>query len=64
MTSPVQSDYRAIVIEANKALERDGKPYRFGFDGIAVCKECGLTWFPGKRYYPFFVCEHNREWMS
>lgn len=55
-------DYHAIVIDANKALARDNEPYRFGCDGIAICKECGLTWFPNERYYP--ACEHNKQWQS
>jgi len=43
-------------------LERDGKPFRFGADGIAICKECGLTLVSNERYYP--ACEHNKEWQS
>ena len=54
--------YPAIVVEANKMLERDGESYRFGCDGIAVCKECGATWFPNDRYYP--ACEHNKEFSQ
>ena len=55
-------NYYAIVASANAVLERDGEPYRFGSDGIAVCKECGLTWFPNERYYP--ACVHNKEWQQ
>jgi len=62
MKSSKLRNYSAIVGEANKMLERDGKPFRFGADGIAICKECGLTWYPNERYYP--ACEHNKEWQS
>jgi hypothetical protein len=58
--SPPKGDYHAIVIWANKCLERDGEPFKFTASGIAVCKECSLTWFPNERSYP--ACEHFKEW--
>ena len=50
------TSYWDAIIEDNKQLEEWGMPYRYGADGIAVCKDCGRTWFASERKYA--ACEH------
>lgn len=40
-----QTSYWDPIIADNRALENAGMPYRYTASGIAVCAECGNTYF-------------------